>query len=131
MKKDEVSESSIQECLKSLGLSLLCDWDVLIFLHRHQASLASAEHIAHLLGYSNKLVGDALDRLEAQQLVRRSRYSGGVRFYECIAAAPGLAPESSFRSLATLAETRTGRLLIVKHLRQNTYFRVAARGQTK
>ena len=120
----------IQDCLKSLGLSSLADWDVLVFLYRHQASLASAEQIAHLVGYSINAVGDSLDRLESQGLVERSRPSRGVRFYQFVVTEAHRAPEGCFRQLISLAENRTGRLLLVKHIRQNAGLQIAARGKT-
>lgn len=121
----------IKECLNILGISLLCDWDVLVFLYRHQTSLASAEQIGRLLGYPSTAVGDALDRLESQGLVQRSRSSQGVRLYRLIPSETHLAPESCFRLLMSLAESRTGRLLLVKHLRQSIGMHIAAKGKMK
>lgn len=115
-KQESASDVLVQECLASLGISLLADWDVLIFLYRHQFSLASAEQIARLLGYPSKVVGDALERLESQNLVQRSRSSRGVRSYQSAFSKAQLAPESCRRRLMSLSENRTGRLLIVKHL---------------
>ena len=34
-----------------VGISLLSEWDVLVFVYRHGASLTSAEQIARLIGY--------------------------------------------------------------------------------
>src|SRR6185437_3769021 len=56
-RNDQATEIPIKECLKSLGLSFLSEWDVLMFLYRHQFSLASAEQIGRLLGYPSKTVG--------------------------------------------------------------------------
>jgi hypothetical protein len=114
----ESPDALVQECLKNLGLSLLGDWDVLVFLYRHQASLASAEQIARLLGHSSKAVGAALERLESQKLIQRSRSSQGVRFYQFVFQKPNQAPECFFRQLMSFADSRSGRLLIVKHLRR-------------
>jgi hypothetical protein len=105
--------------LKDLGVSLLSDWDVLVFLYRHQASLTSAEQIARLLGYPSKTVGGALERLESQKLVKRSRPSQGVRFYQFVFPEAHLDPESCFRQLIKFADNRSGRLLLVKHLRRS------------
>jgi DNA-binding MarR family transcriptional regulator len=121
----------VKECLKDLGVSLLGEWDVLVFLHRHQASLTSAEQIARLLGYPSKAIGQALDTLESQRLVERSRSSQGVRFYQVVSSGAHLAPESCFRRLMRLAENRTGRLLVAKHLRPNVGLHIAAKGKTK
>jgi hypothetical protein len=127
--KNKSSDILVQECLKSLGISLLGDWDVLIFLHRHQVILASSEQIARLLGYPNEAVSDALDRLESQGLVQRSRASQGVRLYQFVFSEAHLAPESCFRRLMSLAENRSGRLLVAKRLRKGVEFHVAAKGK--
>ena len=81
---DEWAETQAKECLHKAGLSLLCEWDVLVFLYRHHASLASAEQIARLIGYPSFAVGKALEKLEAQGLIWRSRSSQGVRFYQFV-----------------------------------------------
>lgn len=129
--KDKSSNIRVQECLKNLGISLLGDWDLLVFLYRHQASLASAEQIARLLGYPSKAVGEALDRLESQQLVARSRSSQGVRFYRFVLPETHLAPKNCFRQLISLTENRAGRLLLLKHLRQGVGLHMAAKGKAK
>jgi hypothetical protein len=128
---DKSPDILVQECLKSLEISLLGDWDVLVFLYRHRASLASAEQLARLLGYPSKAVGDALDRLESQRLIQRSRSSQGVRFYQFLFSEANLAPESCFRRLMSLAENRTGRLLLVNNLRQRVGLHIGAKGKTK
>jgi DNA-binding transcriptional MocR family regulator len=104
----------VEECLESLDLALLADWDVLIFLCRHRASLASAGQIARLLGYTSSVVGDALDRLESRGLLQRSRASKGVRLYQFLNSPP----LDGFQQLISLAESRNGRLLLGKKLRQ-------------
>ncbi len=108
----------VEGCLESLGISSLRDWDVLVFLYRHQTSLASAEQLARLLGYPSTVVGDALDTLESLKLVHRSRASQGVRFYQFVFSEQHLPPDSCFRQLMSLTENRSGRLLLTKKLRQ-------------
>jgi hypothetical protein len=39
---------SVHECLATLGVSLLSEWDVLVFLYRHGASLNSVPQIIFL-----------------------------------------------------------------------------------
>ena len=78
-------ESTVQTCLDSMGISLLSQWDVLAFVYRHGASLASSDQIAHLIGYESTVVRAALDRLESENLIERSRPSKGVRFYRILA----------------------------------------------
>jgi biotin operon repressor len=131
VEQNNLPDILVQRCLQSLGVSLLSDWDVLVFLYRHQASLTSADQIARLLGYSSKAVGQALDRLESQKLVLRSRFSQGVRFYQFVSSEAHFVPEGCFRRLMRLAENRTGRLLLVKHLRPSVGLHIAAKGKAK
>jgi DNA-binding MarR family transcriptional regulator len=131
VEKNVLSDALVQECLESLGLSLLGDWDVLVFLYRHQASLASAEQIARLLGHSSKAVGSALDRLESQKLVQRSRSSQGVRLYQFMLPKGQGTLESCFGQLIDLADSRSGRLVLMKHLRQSVATPIDAKGSTK
>ena len=118
----------VESCLKDLGIFSRVDWDVLVFLYRHQTSLTSAEQIARLLGYSSSVVGDALDNLESIQLVQRSRASLGVRFYQFIISEANRLPESCFSRLMGLAANRTGRLLLAKKLREYSTLQVAEKG---
>src|ERR1700733_15434043 len=67
--REELVERSVQICLGSVGIGLLCEWDVLVFVYRHAASLASADQIARLIGYENTVVADALERLEGEKLI--------------------------------------------------------------
>ena len=100
----------VEECLGKLGISSLGQWDVLVFLYRHHLILATTEHIARLLGYPCEVVGEALDTLESLGLVRGSRTTQDVHLYQ-------LAPSATcFGELMTLAEDRTGRLLLAKKL---------------
>ncbi len=80
--QDETQDLGIAECLEALGIDQLCQWDVLVFLHRHHASLAGGEQIAHFLGYGSAAVTEALSRLDHLGLARRSRASQGTRLYE-------------------------------------------------
>jgi len=65
--------------LRTLGVASLCQWDVLVFLYRHQTTLLSAADLARLLGYPSDSIVVALDVLEALALVARSRVSQGAR----------------------------------------------------
>lgn len=96
-----------------MGISLLCDWDVFAFVYRHVTSLTSADHIARLVGYESQVVGRALDRLERQKLIERSRPSRGVRLYR-ILAPKDAEHRSCLRELLMLSESRAGRLELAK-----------------
>jgi hypothetical protein len=91
--------------------------DTLWFVHRHHASLASAEHIASLLGYPTGEVVAALEALEDLGLARRSRVSQAARLYEFAAPSDPQRADALDR-LTSVADSRTGRLLLAKVLRR-------------
>jgi hypothetical protein len=102
--------------LHTLGITLLCQWDVLVFLSRHQTTLLGAASLVRLLGYATEPMIAALDHLEALGLVERSRVSQGARFYQC--TVPSLDPRrEAFAQLQALAGDRTGRVRIAHQLR--------------
>jgi DNA-binding MarR family transcriptional regulator len=109
-------ELSLQNCLEGVGISLLSEWDVLIFVYRHGASLISADQIARLIGYPNGIVNDVLDRLEREKLIERSRLSHGVRFYRILASMDSRR-WLCFQQLIDLTEYRAGRLQLAKRLK--------------
>jgi hypothetical protein len=93
--------------LRTLGITSLCQWDVLVFLSRHQTTLLGAAHLARLLGYASDLVVAALDVLEALELVARSRVFQGACLYQC--SVPLDSPHgAALAQLQTLATTRAG-----------------------
>jgi DNA-binding MarR family transcriptional regulator len=108
----------------NVGITLLCDWDVFAFVYRHTTSLTAAEQIARLLGYESAVVGGALDRLESQKLINRSRPSRGVRFYR-VTNSKDVEQQCCLRELVTLAESRAGRLELARQL--SALFRRARR----
>jgi DNA-binding MarR family transcriptional regulator len=116
LRQQENSLELVQDCLTCIGISLLVDWDVLIFLHRHGVILCSAEHIARLLSCENAKIGGALDRLESQKLIESSRSSVGVRFYKVVVSLddPRI---GCFQQLLSLAGNRSGRLALAKILK--------------
>jgi hypothetical protein len=116
MKLELPPEAEVEGWLQALGAESLCQWDVLVFLHGHRASLLGADHLARLLGYATEPVLDALDALEARGLVARSRVSGGARLYQ-FSAPPGGRGEA-FERLVRLAGHRDGRLLLAAQLRR-------------
>jgi MarR family protein len=109
-------ELLIQSCLESMGIFQLVEWDVLAFVHRHGTSLASAPQIAHLIGHDSTLVGSALDRLEQEKLIERSRTSQGVCLYR-IPDSMDAGYRRSLQQLVSLSEARAGRLLLTKRLK--------------
>ena len=115
MERDNPPDLQVEGWLKTLGVELLCQWDVLVFLYRHQSSLVSAEHIARFLGYPTAKVVAALDSLESSGLVERSRVSQGVRLYQLTAPADPTRRDALERHM-TLADSRTVRLLLARRL---------------
>lgn len=109
-------ESTVQTCLDSIGISLLSEWDVLSFVYRHGASLASTDQIAGLIGYESTVVRAALDRLEGENLIERSRPSNGVRFFRILASTDA-GRQRCLQQIVSLSETRAGRLLLARRLK--------------
>jgi circadian clock protein KaiC len=107
----------VHEHLEILSVSLLCEWDALVFLYRHGASLASAQQIASLLGYDVATLATALDRLESLGLVKRSLGAKGLRLYR-FSLPTDPVRLSSFVEIMGLAEKRTGRLQLLSYLQQ-------------
>ena len=105
------------EHLEILRIGRLPEWDVLSYIYRHGASLASAQRIADPLGYSRAVVGAALDSLTSSGILHRSRNSRGVRLYRLTETIPDIS-RFSLEKLMKVAEGRVGRLLIVSHFRQ-------------
>jgi DNA-binding MarR family transcriptional regulator len=112
-------DNKVEGWLRTLGIELLCQWDVLVFLYRHQASLVSAEDIARLLGHPTGEVVAALACLESRGLVGRSRVDQGVRLYQ-FTAPQTPRDENAVDQLLTLAGTRAVRLLLSRTLRRGT-----------
>jgi hypothetical protein len=116
MSYEHLSDTEIDGWLQTLGITSLCQWDVLIFLYRHQTSLLGADFIARLLGYANARVVDALDTLEFLGLVERSRVSQIVRLYQF--TIPSDPPRGdAWAHLLALAGDRTGRVHLSNRLR--------------
>jgi len=116
MDQEHESEFLMEEYLKTLGVKTLYDWDVLVFLYRHQASMVSAEHIARLLGYATQIIVRALDTLEALGLVARSRVSQGARLYQFTAPESGSWKEPN--EFINFTGSRSVRLYLIKKLKQ-------------
>lgn len=107
----------VLERLQALGVALLSEWDALAFLYRHPASLSTAAHIARLVGYDKAEIRAALHRLEGLGLIQRSRDYHGIRLYQ-FSAPPEPSRHSCLLELMSLAQNRTGRLLLLKHLKR-------------
>ena len=96
MKPEQSLQLQIRECLTGMGISSPVDWDVLVFVYKHQSSLANAEQIARMVGYPTTVVNEALENLESLKLLRRSRASSGASLYRCV---PSVADSPSYGHL--------------------------------
>ena len=103
--------------LDALHIRHLAEWDVLAFIYRHGTNLASADHIARLLGYDKTVVGAALDSLTSTGLVKRSRNSRGARLYQIADVIPG-DRGPYLEEMMKLTEGRRGRILLIAQLKQ-------------
>ena len=117
---------ALEHCLKSLGISLLSELDVLVFVHRRKTSLTSVKQIASLIGHDQAAVSNALGLLEREQLIEPSIAFQGLRFYRILPQRDS-GRQQCFRQLVNLSETRAGRLQLKKHLGSNG----GNRGETK
>jgi hypothetical protein len=116
MAQDNQLDLQVEGWLKILGIESLFQWDVLVFLYRHQSTLVRAEHIARLLGDSTAEVVAALESLESAGLVQPSRVSRGVRWYQLTAPAHP-SSRAVFWRLMSLADNPNVRLLLGRRLR--------------
>ena len=123
--EDNPTDLQVNGWLKTLGIESLCQWDVLVFLYRHQSSLVSAEHIARFLGHATAEVVAALDSLESSALVQPSRVSQGVRLYQLTAPEDPTRSDASER-LMTLADSHNVRLLLGRRHGQRPTWKTSA-----
>ena len=116
MAQDVPPDIQVEGWLKTLGIESLCQWDVLAFCHGHPMSLLGPAYLASLLGYEIGPVAAALDVLESQRLVERSRVAQGVRMYRFTVPADPQRRDASERLFA-LANSRAGRVVLSTKLR--------------
>ena len=114
--RDDISDADIDGWLHTLGITSLCQWDVLVFLYRHPTSLVGADVIARSVGYASDLVVAALDVLEFLGLVARSRVSQTARIYQFIVPTAPQHKDAWARLLA-LASHRVGRVRLIVRFR--------------
>lgn len=104
--------------LNEIGIVQLVQWDVLLFVYSHGTSIASAQNISRLLGYSKADVGSALEFLSSAGLIERSRNANGVRIYQFARTSPDDLRLRALDELMNMTKGRHGRLLLIKQLRQ-------------
>jgi hypothetical protein len=117
MPQEPPTRAEVERLLEIVGVESLCQWDVLVFLYRHQMTLVGADYLAGLLGHATDMVIAALEALESRGLIARSRVSQGARLYEFTGPTePPLG--TAFRRLLDLADDRTGRVHLSDRLRR-------------
>jgi len=104
--------------LQTLGVTSLCQWEVLVFCYDHQATLLTVVDFARLLGQASHAIVSALETLEARALLVRSRVSQGACLYQCRVALDSPRGAALGR-LLTLAHDPAGLARIVQQLRQD------------
>ena len=112
-------ELLMQDCLMSMGVSQLIEWDILILLYHHGVILSSADRMACLLRCESTRIGNALDRLECRGVIESSRPSGGARFYK-VAVSSDASRHNCFQQLLSVAGNRAGRLMVAKILKSDS-----------
>ena len=130
MQDEPISDAEIDGWLNILGITSLCQWDVAVFLYRHQISLVGANLIAHLLGYASEPVVAALDALDLVGLVDRSRVSQVVRLYQFTVPSDPQRRDAWTRLLG-LASHRVGRVRLAGRLRSGEPTAQAEREETR
>ena len=118
MEQSPPPDPEIAGWLTTLGVTSLCQWDVLIFLYQHHTTLLDATDLARLLGYTSNAIVVALDVLESQELVARSRVSQGVRLYH-VRVLPDSPRGAVFTRLYTFAADHGGRVRVARPLRRD------------
>jgi DNA-binding MarR family transcriptional regulator len=113
---DHPQDVPVFEHLQTLGVALRSEWDAMDFLYHHSSSLCSVSKIARFIGYDKAEVGDALHKLEVLGLIQCSRISQGIRIYQFSEPAEN-SRRSCLRELMSLSQYRTGRLLLLRHLK--------------
>jgi DNA-binding MarR family transcriptional regulator len=116
MAQDNQPDLQVEGWLKTLGIESLCQWDVLVFLYRHQSALIRVEHIACFLGYATAEAVAVPDSLESSGLVKRSRVSQGVCLYQLTAPSDPTRRDALER-LMTLADSHAVRQLLGRRQR--------------
>jgi DNA-binding MarR family transcriptional regulator len=130
MQHEQPSDAELDALLKTLGITSLCQWDVLVFLYHHQTSLLGANLIAHLLGYASEPVVAALDALAFLGLVERSRVSQVARLYQFTVPSDPQRRDA-WLALLPMASHRAGRVHLAQHLRAGEQTAQAERDETR
>ena len=116
MPAEESQDKLIKECLGCLGISSIYEWDVLLFLHRHGATITHNGELAQFVGYESRAVSDALDKLRDRGLVASSRPNSRCELYQ-VSVNTRAEYNTSFQQLIRVAASREGRLILARQLK--------------
>ena len=112
---DGVTHEDARRLLARIGLTRVCDLDLLMFFARHSHALLASESLARFLGYDLKDIADSLEVLIAAGLLTRLQNPAhAARLY---VFAPDETSDGWLPSLVALASTREGRLALRQGLR--------------
>ena len=114
----EPNEADVQRWLAAIRVESLCQWDVVVFLHRHRTILMSPADLARLMGYQAPIMLATLSTLAVRELIELSPHSSGAARLYRFAAPSEPSRRDALERLLTLGEHRSGRLLLCKHLRR-------------
>jgi DNA-binding MarR family transcriptional regulator len=103
--------------LEMLGISVVAEWDVLLFLLRHGTTIASDANMVRLIGYSPSVIKSALEGLTKAGLIQSSR-SDGTGLYKLIPLDTP-ARQDCLEALIKMADLRSGRLQLIGALRKS------------
>jgi DNA-binding MarR family transcriptional regulator len=106
-------DAAVEHWLQTIGIHNLVQWDVLVYLYRHQTSLVNAEQISHLLNYGATTIAEALNALESMGLVERSHAKRGVRLHRLATLVDSQCQEALER-LTRLDDLRPVRRLLAR-----------------
>jgi ribulose 1,5-bisphosphate carboxylase large subunit-like protein len=120
MAPEQSQDELVLESLQALGVAFLPEWDALTFVYQHGTSVCTAAQIARLIGYDKTETGAAVQTLEVWGFIKRSRATGGTRFYQLLEPADPVR-HRCLMDLMSLAQRRAGRLLLLRHLKRSGY----------
>jgi len=112
---EDVTHEDARRLLARIGLTRVCDLDLLMFFARHSHALLASESLARFLGHDLQDIADSLEVLMAAGLLTRVQTPAhAARLY---VFAPNETSDDWLPPLIELASTREGRLALRRDLR--------------
>lgn len=108
------SEQQAGRLLDELGITHLCDVDLLVFFARHPRALLASEQLAAFTGYNLQQIAESLEVLVHLGVLRRTTNSApAARMYIFSLEGSHGGPPASLREFVS---TRAGRLVMKREL---------------